>query len=135
VGESWREETVPQFRRRGIGGGGLTNQELISIEKQVELLRREKAQMENEAKYRRFQRDPIGTHFGEMTPARRRERERELREKNNMKARADASAFALPPPPSSAVVPRLRTEPLPEDVVASRRKRTDALLRKFRNLG
>jgi hypothetical protein len=100
----------------------------------VELLRREKAQMENEAKYRRFQRDPIGTHFGEMTPARRRERERELRERHNMRARGDATA-ARPPPPSSAVVPRLRTEPLPDDVVASRRKRTDALLRKFRNLG
>jgi len=112
---------------------GAHTQELISIEKQVELLRREKAQMENEAKYRRFQRDPIGTHFGEMTPARRRERERELREKSEMRTRASA---VRPPPLSAAVVePRLRTEPLPEDVVASRRKRTDTLLRKFRNLG
>lgn len=114
----------------------------------MELLRREKAQMENEAKYRRFQRDPIGTHYGEMTPARRRERERELRQRNEMRARAAGAAdggggggvfmrasAARAPPPSAAVVPRLRTEPLPEDVVASRRKRTDTLLRKFRNLG
>ena len=69
-----------------------------SLVLEVELLRREKAQMENEAKYRRFQRDPIGTHFGEMTPARRRERERELREKSEMRTRASA----VRPPPLSA---------------------------------
>ena len=37
-------------------------QELVRLEKEMMMLKRERAQMQNEERFRQFQRDPLGTH-------------------------------------------------------------------------
>mmetsp|Transcript_21547 Transcript_21547/g.41092 ORF Transcript_21547/g.41092 Transcript_21547/m.41092 type:complete len:544 (-) Transcript_21547:118-1749(-) len=132
-------------RRRSEGAGEM---EMIKLEKEVMMLKREKDQMENEARYRQFQKDPLGTTAQTQYVKEQKRLSRTMRGRARPTAKPPPSTSISADDPQYAGEGKIQTERIPTTrtttlhggvpdtttfAISSKQQRTAELLRKLGN--